>query len=75
MQYFPYSVPCRRNGTIMILTIPAVTIHVNLGFKGACRDAIAQESIPTLSATGEEKKGDPKVGVIVFVTAVHDVVQ
>jgi hypothetical protein len=45
--------------TTIVLTIPAVTIYVNLGFEVASCDAIAEESIPTLSAPGEEKKMRP----------------
>jgi hypothetical protein len=36
--------------TTIVLTIPAVTIYVNLGFEVASCDAIAEESIPTLTS-------------------------
>jgi hypothetical protein len=46
---------CRADAmaTTIVLTIPAVTIYVNLGFEVASCDAIAEESIPTLSAPGQ----------------------
>jgi hypothetical protein len=48
--------------TTIVLTIPAVTIYVNLGFEGLSCDAIAEESIPTLYATGEERYWFPDRG-------------